>query len=593
MGKSPRYRLAVTIFAASVLAASLVVAQSGRPGARRPVRALGPGGDADATSVNIDVTKVGVVKPTLGEPARAQVIDLGDNYRAVPTTRSFSTTELKLGEEEELRLLSASVGRSDVIDQADQLQAPHGGATSITLGTGFAGLKQGNNGGPSFWSIPPDTVGDVGATEYVQAVNTVFAVYDKATGNRLFGPAPQSSLFGSNFCGTHDHGDPIVLYDEAADRFLISQFALNLNTETYYECIAVSQTGTPSDGLWYAYQFTYPKPFLNDYPKFGVWPDAYYASFNQFDLSARNPWRGSGAIAYERDQMLLGNMADQIYFNLYPIRRDLFLPSDWDSPTAPPAGMPNVFLTVDSDDAYFPFTDDQVEFWAFDPNFVAPANSTFTQLAVPSNNTEGGLDVANFNPWVCGAPKFACIPQKNSNTKLDALNDRLMNRLQYWNQGGDQHLVVNHTVKSNDGGAGVRWYDFINTTQNPSSPAWAVNNQGTYGPGKLHRWMGSAARNDLGDLAIGYSTSSGARFPGISVAARAAADVANTLTAAAKVFTGTGSEKGQANRWGDYSAMSVDPTDNCTFWYTQQYYSKTGQWRWATRIQSFTVSACV
>jgi hypothetical protein len=218
-------------------------------------------------------------------------------------------------------------------------------------------------------------------------------------------------------------------------------------------------------------------------------------------------------------------------------------------------------------------------------------NSSFTQLDL-SNNQENGIDVADFNPWPCGPPKIHCITQRNSKAKVDAVNTNLMNRLQYWNQAGDQHLVVNHTVRSGDGGAGVRWYEFVNTTQNPTSTAWSVADQGTYGPGRLHRWMGSAARNDLGDLAVGYSTSSRRRFPGISVAARTAGEAPKTLGAEKKVFGGSGSLKGSFRRWGDYSALSVDPTDNCTFWYTQQYYSKTGQWRWATRIQPFTVSSC-
>jgi len=598
VGKSPRYRLAVTIFAAFVLAASLVVAQAGRPGARRPVRALGPGGDADATSV--DVSDVGVARPIVGKPAKAHAVTLGRGYRSKPTSRSWSTRELFLGAEEgeELKpVASASVGRSDLTDAVDQGQGPRGGGASITLGTGFPALKQGSNGGPNSWSVPPDTVGDVGSTVYVQAVNTVFAVYNKATGLRTFGPAPQSALYNpatQPICATHDDGDPIVVYDEAAGRFVMSQFALDINNDMYYECIAVSRDGDPTQGDWYAYEFQYPMDFLNDYPKFGVWPDGYYASFNQFKFTASGfKWHGGGAIAYERSQMITGDPAQQIYFNLYPIRQDLggMLPSDWDSPTAPPAGMPNLFLMFDADDAFWGYSDDQVEFWAFTVDFATPANSSFDQLLVPSTNPEDGLDVANFSPWPCGAPKFACIPQKNSNTKLDSIPDRLMNRLQYWNQGGNQHLVVNHTVKSNDGGAGVRWYDFMNPTQNPSSTAWAVNNQGTYGPGNLQRWMGSAAMNVLGDLAIGYSTSSGSRFPGIAVAARTV-PASNSIGAERKYLTGTGSERGQFNRWGDYSAMSVDPTDNCTFWYTQQYYTKTGQWRWATHVQSFTVSAC-
>jgi hypothetical protein len=596
-----RVRFVVTVFAAMVLAASVIVAQSSRTGAQRPVRALGAGANADPDAVSVDVTDVGVARPIEGKTARAHSVRLGRGYTSVPSSRSWSTREQFLGGEEGEELkprANPSVGRSDVTDDVERPLG--GGGTTITLGTGFAGLRQVSNGGPNTWSVPPDTVGDVGDTVYVQAVNTVYAVYDKATGAKVFGPASQSDLYDpatQSICASHDDGDPIVVYDEAAGRFVLSQFALNFNTNTYYECIAVSQDGDPTQGDWHAYQFEYPIQALNDYPKFGVWPDGYYASFNQFRLNKQGNfvWRGAGAIAYERSAMINGDPAQQLYVDLWDIRQDLggLLPSDWDSPDAPPAGMPNLFLMFDADDAFWGYTDDQVELWAFDADFTTPGNSTFEQVAVPSNNLEGGLDVGNFNPWVCGAPKLACIPQKNSSLKLDTISDRLMNRLQYWNDGTTQHLVVNHTVKSNDGGAGVRWYDFENATQNANSTAWGVGNQGTYGPGPLSRWMGSAAMNDLGDLAVGYSTSKKKKFPGIGVAARTTADAAKTLGAELKFYTGNGSEKGNFNRWGDYSAMSVDPTDHCTFWYTQQYYVKTGQWKWATRIQPFTVSACV
>lgn len=597
MGNS-RVRFVVTMFAAAVLAASVLVAQSSRTGAQRPVRALGAGGNADPDSVTVDVTDVGVARPIEGKTARANSVRLGRGFTSVPSSRSWSTRELFLGGEEGEELkprANPSAGRSDLTDEAER---PLGAAgTAITLGSGFAGLKQRNNGGPNTWSVPPDTVGDVGIDVYVQAVNTVFAVYDKDTGDRVFGPASQSDLYNpvtQSTCASHDDGDPIVVYDETADRFVLSQFALDVPGNRYYECIAVSKDGDPTQGDWHAYQFEYPKRFLNDYPKFGVWPDGYYASFNQFKKTSRGfVWRGAGAIAYERDQMLLGNNADQIYIDLWDVRQDLggMLPSDWDSPDAPPAGMPNLFLMFDADDAFWGYPDDKVEFWAFHADFTTPLNSTFTHV-----NLDGrpaiGLPVANFNPWVCGAPKFACIPQKKSSLKLDTISDRLMNRLQYWNDGTTQHLVVNHTVKSNDGGAGVRWYDFQNATQDANSTAWTVGKQGTFGPGALNRWMGSAAMNDQGDLAVGYSTSSKRKFPGIGVAARTTADAAKTLGAERRFFRGTGSEKGNFNRWGDYSAMSVDPTDHCTFWYTQQYYTRTNQWRWATRIQPFTVSPC-
>ena len=592
-------RAAATATALGLVAGAVAFAATGTTTTpNRPVRALGANGDAAlGTASGEGGASAAPVAGTVAMPHRTA--SLAALPQRPPTRVPWVKRELRLEGKEEVGGDEArpALGSSTTLDQADDaLQPGPRGGQIPPPDLNVAGLGSAAN---PFKLVPPDTNGDVGAGFFLQMVNVAFAVYDADDGTKLLGPVFMSSLFddgSQKLCATHDDGDPIVVYDETADRFVLSQFALNFATNTYYECIAVSQDGSPSDGAWHAYQFQYPIQALNDYPKFGVWPDGYYASFNQFRLTNQGNfvWRGAGAIAYERSAMLVGDPATQIYADLFQVREDLggLLPSDWDSPDAPPAGMPNLYAMFDADDAFWGYSDDQVELWAFHADFAVPGNSTFTQLDL-SNNPENGVDVGNFNPWVCGAPKLACIPQKNSSVKLDAISDRLMNRLQYWNDGATQHLVVNHTVKSNDGGSAVRWYDLENATQNPASTAWGVGDQGTFGPGTLSRWMGSAAMNDQGDLAVGYSTSSKRKFPGIGVAARRAVDPAQTLGAERKFFTGNGSERGNFNRWGDYSAMAVDPADHCTFWYTQQFYSRTGQWRWATRIQPFTVPSCV
>ena len=218
--------------------------------------------------------------------------------------------------------------------------------------------------------MPPDTNGDVGNGYYLQMVNVTFAVYDADSGAKLEGPTLMSDLYGpgaaQKLCRTHDDGDPVVVFDEFAERWVISQFALNFNANKFAECIAVSVTDDPT-GAWYAYQFNYPRNgTLNDYPKFGVWTDGYYASFNQFDGQTFG-WRGGGAIAYERDAMIAGDPARQIYVNLFNVRDDLsgMLPSDADGDTLPPMGTPNYFLMFDADEPGWGYDDDQIEVWEF------------------------------------------------------------------------------------------------------------------------------------------------------------------------------------------------------------------------------------
>jgi hypothetical protein len=425
--------------------------------------------------------------------------------------------------------------------------------------------------------VPPDTNGDVGPNHYMQWINVSFAIYDKS-GTLLYGPAAGNTLwsgFGGPCQATND-GDPIVQYDHLADRWMVSQFALpNYPNGPFYQCIAVSQTGNPT-GAWYRYAFQISATKLNDYPHFGVWPDGYYMSVNQF---AGNTWAGAGVVAFERNKMLLGQPAQAVYFDLFNVDANLggMLPSDLDGP-APAAGTPNYFLQIDDNGYGYP--QDQIEIWQFSVNWANLAASTFSRVAL--------LPTAAFDSDMCAGNRN-CISQPGTNIKLDPISDRLMYRLQYRNFGAHQTMVLNHTVDVNNSDrAGIRWYEL-----RKSGSTWNIHQQGTFSPDASHRWMGSIAMDALGNIGLGYSVSSSGTFPSIRYAGRAASDPLGQMSQGEGTFvSGTGAQTHTSSRWGDYSSLSVDPVDSCTFWYTNEYIQTTGSSPWRTRIGSFRLPGC-
>jgi len=430
---------------------------------------------------------------------------------------------------------------------------------SPQIGLNFEGLGNGQYG---FWVeyAPPDTNGAVGATQYVQWVNTYFAVFHKQSGALLAGPAPGNAVwsrFGGG-CESNNDGDPIVLYDKLANRWVLSQFSVS--SAPYLQCIAVSAT-PDATGTWYRYSFQYT--YFDDYPKMGVWPDAYYETFNMFN---GNTYVGSDACAYNRAAMLNGQPATQVCFQQSSSVGSL-LPADVDGTTPPPTGAPNYLLTYGAN---------SLELYKFHVDFANPSNSTFTGPTV--------IPVAAFTPLCFGGGE--CVPQPMTGNRLDSLADRLMYRLAYRKFADHESLVVNHSVAVS-GGSGVRWYEI----QSPGGTP-VVAQQGTYAPNSDYRWMASIAMDKIGDIAVGYSVSSGATSPSIAFAGRVPSDPAGALEAETTVISGSGSQTGTLSRWGDYSAMTIDPTDDCTFWYTQEYLVSNGSWNWRTRIANFKFPGC-
>jgi hypothetical protein len=438
-------------------------------------------------------------------------------------------------------------------------QTTVGPLVAVTAGLNFAGVGNGDYGFvPN--AAPPDTNGAVGATQYVQWVNESFAVFNKATGALVHGPVAGNTLwsgFGGG-CETNNDGDPIVQYDKAANRWVLTQFSVT--GTPFLQCVAVSTT-SDATGTYARYAFSQPN--FNDYPKLGVWPDGYYISFNMF---SGNRFVGGRACAFDRSAMLAGTAATQICFQLSSNFGGL-LPSDLDGATAPPTGSPNFYLA---------FGSNSLNLWKFHADFVTPANSTFTG---PTN-----IPVAAFAAACSGGD--TCIPQSGTTQQLDSLADRLMFRLAYRNFGDHESLVVNHSVPAGSS-VGVRWYELRSPNATPT-----VFQQGTYAPDSNFRWMGSIAMDKVGNIAVGYSVSSASIKPAIRYTGRAPGDPLGTLQAENTIINGAGAQLSNLNRWGDYSAMTIDPSDDCTFFYTNEYLKADGTFNWSTQIASFKFPSC-
>jgi hypothetical protein len=412
--------------------------------------------------------------------------------------------------------------------------------------------------------VPADPNAAIGNSQIVETVNSHYQVFS-TSGTSLLGPATIGSIwngFGGQCdpttAGGHVYSDPIVLRDKIAQRWLITVIgssSLSFNSNNT-ECIAVS-SGSDATGSYHRYAFSFGTT-LNDYPKFGVWPDAYYASYNLFVNDAGN---GAEACAYNRTAMLAGSAATSVCFQ----RSSDFslLPTNFDGVTLPPSGEPNFYLEL--------ATSTTLKMFRFHVNFTTPSSSTFSGPVT--------ITVASYSEACGGAGD--CIPQPGGAPVLEGLGDRLMFPLSYRNFGDHESLVTNHSVAVGSG-VGVRWYNLRSPNATPT-----VFQQGTYAPDSSFRWMGSINQNGNGNICLGYSVSSSTLFPSVRVACRASTDPLGTLGAENTIINGGGAQTG-ANRWGDYSSMAVDPADNTTFIYTNMVYRSSSSANWSTQIGSFT-----
>jgi hypothetical protein len=450
----------------------------------------------------------------------------------------------------------------DVDKFADADKDARPGKVQMDMGTrqsrgplvGFAG--QGNTG-----SYPPDTDGDVSATHFVQMVNSRYNVYLK-DGTKVLGPLNLSTLWASLPGGPWGNsGDPIVLYDEEADRWILTQFAPRNNYTQNYELFAVSETNDPT-GAYHLYAFEFGNQF-NDYPKLGVWSDGYYATYNMFASSGGNLSHiGAKITAAEREKMLIGD-PDAAMIEFFKSGYYSTMPADIDGETLPDEGTPCPVMYITNSG--------QIEMWSFASNWDNTGSSTLTKQSpnlIPSSFSE---TPGNF------------IKQPNTSVRLDALGAMIMNRLAYRKFDTHESLLTNHSilVQPDGGGAynrsGVRWYEFRRTTDD-----WEIYQEGTFAPNDgVNRWMGSIAMNANGDIGLGYSVSNEDVYPSIRYTGRHDGDPLGEMTIQEVELKGGTSSQTSFERWGDYSCLNVDPENDTVFWFTTEYNG------WSTWIASF------
>ncbi len=436
---------------------------------------------------------------------------------------------------------------------------------------------------------PPDPVGDVGQTQYVAMVNLVYSVYSK-TGDLLGGPFDTGTLwqdFPVEDC-TDPSGDPIVFFDEIANRWVLTQFTTRFETNQFYICLAVSAT-EDALGEYHLYAFSTGDAFP-DYPKYGLWRDSYVVTTREFPAAGGEQ---IGIYALRRAQLLEGGPQRMVQFTLTGppnLVGDGLLPADIDGKRLPPPASPVPIVGSQDDGAFDGAAFDALNVFHLNVNWAKPDASTFM--------LDKQVPIAPYDTiYPCAPGSRDCLPQPgivNPAQYLDILSyrQRPIHRLQYRNFGTHESLVTNQSVEARPNVAGTRWWEL----RNPEDAV--LYQEGTWAPDDVHRWMGSAAMDRDGNLALGYSVVNATDvFPGIRYAGRLAGDPLGQLTQGEAVLQGgSGVQRTINSRWGDYTSLNVDPNDDCTFYYINEYYTLAGQLSslagWQTRIGAFRFPSC-
>lgn len=476
-------------------------------------------------------------------------------------------------------------------ERASGLEGPLGsqdadGATQSVLGGGEIPAPtvsfdaQPNVAGVS----PPDPVGDVGPNHYVAMSNLHTQIFTK-TGASVLGPFPNNQLWAGfgGACQSENSGDPIVLHDQFRDRWILMQFTSA--GPTYYLCIAASATPDPSGSL-IRYAINTGNQFP-DYPKMGVWGDALILTGRNF---AGSSFAGVGVYAVNLPQLYAGVPAPTtISMVIAPTPAynvgDGLLPADVDGNVLPPAGSPAYLMGSMDNGGPYGAPQDALTLWKFAFNWANPPSSTVT-LA----NT---IPTQPFDSMFAGCSGRSCIPQPGTTNKIDHLGyrQRPMHRLAYRNYGTHESLVTNQGVEVSSTMTGIRWWEIRSPNASP-----IIYQEGTYAPGLTdgtHRWMGSIAMDAVGNMGLGYSASSSTVFPSSWYTGRLVTDPAGTMPQGeGQIVNGTGSQTG-SQRWGDYTSMNIDPVDDCTFWYVNEYVPTTSSVGWRLRVGAFKFPSCV
>jgi chitodextrinase len=451
----------------------------------------------------------------------------------------------------------------------DALLQVGGTEAATAVGSGFFGASNNDNGQQlGFLVAPPDTDGEVGPSHYVQMINLLTTVFDKA-GNVVAGggPFPSNAFWigqGGN-CEPNNQGDPIVLYDDVADRWLVSQFAFPDAFNTFSQCVAISQTGDPLGG-YNRYEFSFDGIGFNDYPKHGIVNDSITMIANLF--IPQGPFfsfGGSFLGVMDKAAMYAGQPASLIGFNIGTGEFG-FVAGDLDGPGTAPA----LFATAMSSANAF-------DVWRIDVDWNTE-NASVSQIAA--------VPIASFDSDLCGASREACVPQPDGGPALEALSDRLMHRLPIRDFGTHRSMLAGHAVDVGGGRAGIRWYEL-----RESGGPWTLHQSGTFAPNDgQHRWLPSIAMNAAGDIGIGYALAGTSTYVSTAAVGQTAAASGSGTLDSGEVLCAAGSGVQQGTgRAGDYSATSVDPVSDA-FWHTNEVFTQTGQFQWNTFVCEFTVS---
>ncbi|SFD00274.1 hypothetical protein [Pseudoalteromonas denitrificans] len=498
-----------------------------------------------------DVRDLETISPwTAGDPVKSIPRRIYPNFNKSPLTTPINTVT---GNDDHLVHLQNDA-------QNTYSRAVNDGSVNID-GIAFTGVN------------PADPTGTVGKNHYIQSINgnsgALFSIFDKATGNKVSGPTAMSTL-ATNLC-KNALGDPIVFYDETAQRYVMTEFS---NQTGRSLCVYVSKTDNPVSGGWYAYEFQAPE--FPDYPKFGRWGDSYYIGTNE---SA-----GPGIYAIERSKLLAGQtarMQRKTAPKLAGLGFQMMVPVDVDTVSGPDANAPGLFIRQNDDEINNKGSNnasqDYIELWTFKPDYNNSAN---TQLAGPIK-----IAISEFDSDVCtgGAQGFGCLKQKGSTKTLDPVREVVMYRAQYRKFAAHESIVGNFVHDAGSDRAGIRWFEL----RKVGSGSWALHQEGTYAPsGTDNRFMGSAAMDGSGNIALSYHIAGVDTYPGINMTGRLASDTNGTMTQTEKVLV-AGTSHIASDRNGDYSHLSIDPVDNCTFWMTSDYGKEGG--KWATSMCKYVI----
>jgi len=459
------------------------------------------------------------------------------------------------------------------------------------LGDGFTGREfpgaadaaAGGRGGGGRGGI--DISMAVGKDHIFEVLNGNLAVFSKKgkkyreTGKLLYGPVPNNTVFTGfgNRCGVTNNSDTVIRYDQLADRWL---FVLPIFSRPpgnpqgpYAMCYAVSAT---SDPLGPYYRYEYQRPLFPDYPRTAVWPDGYYSPTSTSDNFLPDIVTQKHACIADRNKMLKGLPATE---QCVVIEGAVFmLNSDVDGRRPPPAGAPNIMLSTGGTQLLKKFEDDGIYYYK--------VHVDWNDISKTTVSTPQKIAVAPYH-YLCDGQLSNCVSQPGTERRLDSQGDKLMERLVYRNLGDHESLVVSHSVATAARGGGVRWYEFrLNKQRDPE-----LYQQSTYAPDRFYRWLASLAMDRRGNIGMGYSFGGDPHYPGQRFTARAAGDPKGQMTFQESVLAeGKGSQTGGL-RWEDYTNISIDPSDDCTFWFVGNYL-KSGAATSTTRIGSFAVPGC-